>query len=302
MENATMTWKPDIMIYHANCADGFGAAWAAWMCWGPDVRYVPASYGEAPPVVDGLNVLMGDFSYKRAVLDEMAQTAASIVILDHHKTAAEDLAPFVIEDRSPTYASVDQWLRDLAEMDRPAIAALFDMNRSGARMVWDFCFPHGAVPLLIQLIEDRDLWRFAHEETKPFALWLRSEALDFEHWKTVAGNMDDPRGRQQIMAEADAMQRFYDAKVKEMVSIARPILIGGVTVPGVNCPASFSSDVGNALLIEHPDAPFSACYADGRKVRSYSLRSADDRADVSEVAKRYGGGGHRNAAGFAVPL
>jgi nanoRNase/pAp phosphatase (c-di-AMP/oligoRNAs hydrolase) len=33
---------------------------------------------------------------------------------------------------------------------------------------------------------------------------------------------------------------------------------------------------------------------------SFSLRSSDDGEDVAEVAKQYGGGGHRNASGFTV--
>lgn len=51
-----------------------------------------------------------------------------------------------------------------------------------------------------------------------------------------------------------------------------------------------------------PDAPFSASYCDrGDGKRSYSLRSLGD-FDVSAVARMFGGGGHRNAAGFVVDL
>jgi len=168
-------------------------------------------------------------------------------------------------------------------------------------MVWEFCYPHSPVPLLIELVEDRDLWRFLLPDTKPFALWLRSEPFGFGRWDEIALALNDPRGREAIMAEAKGMQRFYDQKVSEMVSFARYETIGGVSVPVVNCPASFSSEVGNALLTAHPEAEFSACYCDTRKGRQFSLRSNDERRDVSAIAKRYGGGGHRNAAGFEVP-
>jgi oligoribonuclease NrnB/cAMP/cGMP phosphodiesterase (DHH superfamily) len=296
-----MPWKPDIMIYHANCADGFGAAWAAWSCWGNEVQYIPSGYGQAAPDLAGKHVLIGDFSYKRDTIDLMAQSAASIVILDHHKTAQEDLGPFIVEDAAPSYASVDHWLRDLAEMGRPPVAALFDMSRSGARMVWEFCFPHSPIPMLIELVEDRDLWLFRLPETKPFALWLRAEPFAFDRWEEIAQQLNDARDHDAIMAEARGMQRFYDQKVSEMVGFARYEMIGGVSVPVVNCASSFASDVGNALLIAHPTAEFAACYCDTRKGRQYSLRSDDTRRDVSAIAKRYGGGGHRNAAGFEVP-
>ena len=47
--------------------------------------------------------------------------------------------------------------------------------------------------------------------------------------------------------------------------------------------------------------PFAACYWDTEGARVFSLRSADDGLDVSEIAKQYGGGGHVRAAGFSVP-
>ena len=298
-----MSWKPDVMLYHANCADGFGAAWAAWMRWRDDIRYVPASYGQAPPDVAGKHVLIGDFSYPAATIVTMAKTAASVVILDHHKTAESDLQLWTYErEGDPLGADeVPGLLSKLNELLMPSIVAQFDMERSGARMVWEFCHDTAA-PFLIDLIEDRDLWRFRHEETKPFALWLRSEPFDFERWELIAQDLGEAREGDRVMAEARAMLRFYDQKVSEMVALARPMKIGGHVVPAVNCPPMFASDVGNALLVKHPAAPFSACYSDQGEARGFSLRSEDARQDVSAIAKRYGGGGHRNAAGFGVPL
>ena len=37
--------KP-LVIYHASCADGFGAAFAAWLKFGDDAEYVACSYGK----------------------------------------------------------------------------------------------------------------------------------------------------------------------------------------------------------------------------------------------------------------
>jgi len=41
---------------------------------------------------------------------------------------------------------------------------------------------------------------------------------------------------------------------------------------------------------------------DGTRLRKVSLRSADDRIDVSYIARLQGGGGHRQAAGFSTEL
>lgn len=299
-----MSWTPDLVIYHDHCTDGFGAAWACWMRWRDGCKYIPASYGSPPPNVAGKNVLIVDFSYKRAILDEMLQSTASVVVLDHHKTAQTDLEPFQFHESSPGAISANDvggMVRDLVELGRPACIAIFDMNRSGARLAWDFCHPGKRIPKLIHLIEDRDLWHFQYEETKPFSLWLRSEPFDFNRFEQIEQDIEVPYGNA-IMREAEAMQRFFDAKVAEIASFAKCRRIGDHDPIVVNCPPMFASEVGHALLDAHPAAPFAATYFDGPNTRMWSLRSRNDREDVAAIAAKFGGGGHRNAAGFGVPL
>lgn len=301
-----MAWKPNMMIYHAHCADGFGAAWAAWMRWGDAVEYVPCGYGQEPPDVAGKDVLIGDFSFKQEITAEYFGAAAkSVVILDHHKTAEAELFGWRRFSGKPerfTLTTITAMVADLQKEDFPAICALFDMERSGARMVWDFCHPGQEAPLLIKLIEDRDLWRFTMPETKPFGVWLRCEPMDFERWEEISQELMDVRDADRLFAEANAMQRFFDAKVSEIAALARTGRVGDYDVPLCNCPPMFASEVGHKLLADNPEAPFVACYSDQGKARGYSLRSQDSRQDVSEIARKFGGGGHRNAAGFGVPL
>lgn len=300
----TSPWKPDIVIYHDNCADGFGAAWACWRRWGAQCEYIPASYGASPPDVAGKHVLIVDFSYKRAILEEMGATAASIIILDHHETAEEDLGAFRRCADKPerfTVAATASMNADLRRNGYLPISAQFDMKRSGARMAWDFCHPGIEAPLLLRLVEDRDLWLFEFDTSRPFALWLRSEPFDFERWSEIAHDIEGRAGAH-ILREAEAMQRFYDEKVKEMASFARRRVFDGFLPIVVNCPPMFASDVGNYLLQAHPDAPFAATFFDAGDKRMWSLRSMADREAVSTIAAAHGGGGHRNAAGFAETL
>lgn len=299
-----MTYKPDIMLYHAHCADGFGAAWAAWMLWRDTVEYVPVAYGSPPPDVTGKHVLIGDFSYKADVLREMGKSARSIIVLDHHKTARADLADWAVDDVAGEFWAGDDPMKLVHHNDEyigQPIAAQFDMERSGARMVWEFCHDE-EVPWLIKYIEDRDLWRFDYSETKAFGLWLRAEPFDFERWEIIAQNLNGGYDTHEIMVEAQAMQRLFDRQVSEIAALHRIADVGGFAVPVCNCPPQFASEVGHKLLHDNPDAPFSACYSDQGKKRGWSLRSMDDREDVSAIAAKFGGGGHRNAAGFGTDI
>lgn len=256
-------------IYHGNCADGFGAAWTVRKALG-EIKFVAGKYGEAPPDVTGEDVVLVDFSYKRPVLLEMAEKANSILIIDHHKTAAEDLI-------------------DLP----PNVVCKFDMNHSGAMLAWKHFFPNVAPPTLLLHIEDRDLWRFALENTREIQANLFSYPYDFEVWDRLM-EMEASR----LAADGVAIERKHLKDIGELLRVAtREMCIGGHIVSVANLPYTMSSDAALELAI---DRPFGACYYDAPDGRVFSLRSSDDGVDVSAIAKLYGGGGHRNAAGFKV--
>lgn len=286
------TWMPDVCIYHAHCLDGFAAAWAVWAQWGDEVTFIPASYGEEPPAgIEGADVLIVDFSYKRPVLDEMAKRAHSIVILDHHKTAAEDLAgiagipPFV--GKQNIYWAIPEGR---------GVYAWFDMEKSGARMAWEFCLL-GKPSVTVQHIEDRDLWRFNMNNTKDVAAWLQVQEMDFSTWSTF---ITPTEGKYRSMVEqGNLLRRKHDKDVRSLLEASRRrMTIAGYDVPVANVPFFMASDAGNIMSVGEP---FAATYFDGSDgLRKWSLRSQPEGVDVSEIAKRFGGGGHRNAAGFSA--
>lgn len=296
-----MTWKPDLCIYHGNCDDGFGAAWAIWRRWGNEVAYVPGIYGKPLPDAEGKHVLFVDFSAKRHEIDAMAQVARSIVIIDHHKTAEADLAPFTISfsDGAMRVEDVPDLLGGCHQLDRPAVIAWFDMNQSGAVMAWDFA--HGIPrndppPTMLSLIQDRDLWSFAYgDRTRQFSAALRTYPMTFETWDSIAADPD------RLVKEGEAILRGHNANIRKFVADAYWDFVGGYFVPVVNVPYHYASDTAHALLSEFPEAVFTACwFRRGDGMVQWSLRSEDGRMDVSEIAKREGGGGHRNAAGFQI--
>lgn len=288
--------KPDVCIYHAPCADGFTAAWAVWKRW-PDIEFIPGVYGEPAPDVKGKNVLIVDFSYKRPILELLAQEANTITILDHHKTAQEDLSPFIVEDlaKPDTLADLSQF------QGRLAIQALFDMDRSGARITWDVLHPGEPVPMLVQYVEDRDLWRFKLDGSRSIAATLFSHPYDFQIWDDLAEACDDERERTYLIDQGDAIERKHHKDIGELLAqTRREMVIGGFRVPVANLPFTLASDAANALA---QGAPFGACYFDrndGKRI--FSLRAVDGGEDVSKVAALYGGGGHAKASGFQMPL
>lgn len=269
-----------LCIYHAHCTDGFGAAWAVQRALGPQVEFLAANYGEEPPDAAGRHVAIVDFSYPRDKLEALAQRAASVMVLDHHKTAAEQLSGL---PAPPAWSAPDftGWSGLVAE---------FDMNRSGAGMAWDYFHNNDARPRLIAHIEDRDLWRFRIDGTREYHAALSSYPMDMETWNRLYDDHVD------LITEGAGILRKHDKDVDALVAMTRRRMrIGGYEVPCANVPPVFASDAGNRMA---QGEPFAAVYVDTQSGRLFSLRSTDAGLDVSAIAKSYGGGGHRNAAGF----
>ena len=277
-----MTTRP-FVIYHGNCADGFSAAWCFWRKYRDGADYLAGVYQQPPPDVTGRDVFLVDFSYKRAVVEDMLKKARSVCLIDHHKTAIEDLQPLFMQD---------SWTGEPKQL-----AHFTDLNRSGATLAWDYLFPAEDRPLLLGHVEDRDLWRFKLAGTREIQAFVFSHEYTFEQWDRLM-NADQVELLKMTAAGA-AIERKHHKDVAELVGVCkRRMVIAGHDVPVASLPYTLVSDAAHLMA---QDEPFAACYWDTADSRVFGLRATDAGLDVSEVAKQYGGGGHAKAAGFKVP-
>ena len=257
-----------LCIYHGNCADGFTSAWALRRAI-PDAEFYAGVYQTAPPDVTGRDVFLVDFSYKRPVMEKIIAAAHSVVVLDHHKTAAADLDALA------------------------GAEVVFDMERAGCRIAWDYFFPGQLPPQVLLHVEDRDLWRFSLPKTREIQANIFSYPYDFDVWDRLMAS--DPS---LLAVEGEAIERKHFKDIRELVGVMqRDLKIAGYTVPAASLPYTLTSDAGHMMA---QGRPFAVCYWDTPQGRVFSLRSTDEGIDVSEIAKQFGGGGHRNAAGFTV--
>ena len=81
----------DCVIYHANCTDGFGAAYSAWKLLGNRAEYYACSHGQKPPDVEGKNVVVLDFSFDNKTTKKLIKLAENLLVIDHHKSAMVEL-------------------------------------------------------------------------------------------------------------------------------------------------------------------------------------------------------------------
>lgn len=320
--------KP-LVIYHDNCADGFGAAFAAWLALGDEAEYLPCMYGQIKnandlPCVKGREVYILDFSFDRGIMEPLMILANKVIWLDHHKTSrifAEEMCGGSIGDRTERHNKV--------------LDIIHDNDKSGAMIAWEYFHPRADIPMLIKHIDDYDRWQFKIDGTKEFnkALWSYAP-WNFGQWKDLL-TLTNRQYEQDYFdlgiafnKEGAAILRAHDQNVQAVVKgsarkcefwvpfVGDPVElrkqgaefrsdINQCYAPkrglAANCPPHLTSDVGHELAVQ--SGTFGLCWTlnQTKPVANCSLRSNGDD-DVSAIAKAFGGGGHKNAAGFEVPI
>jgi len=263
--------KPVTVLYHSD-ADGFASAYAAWRVYQDTATYIPVQYNQpVPEIPEGTtHLLIVDFSYDRETCDALAAKYALLVI-DHHKSAEDNL-------RGSNYA-------------------IFSMNKSGCALTWEYFHKREPMPAILAYVQDRDLWKFELPESETINLYIATLPFEFDAWHDEAVH---PGFILRAFNAGSYIQSFRNGQIKAALRDVRIMFWDIHEVPVLNASANVS-EIGNELCRVYPAAPFSATYCDRKGVRSWSLRSVGD-FDVSEVARRYGGGGHRNSAGFATEI
>lgn len=269
--------KPFI-IYHKSCMDGAGAALAAWLRFGDDATYWYAAYGDAPPdpkMLEERNVFVLDFSYPRDVLAGIALIARDLTVIDHHKTAQAELAGVP--------------------------GTIFDMNKSGAVLAWEHFFPSEPLPKLFEYIQDRDLWQWRLPYSRELSAYLGSIGViaDFR----ILAKLLHLESFTTHAAEGAAILRYQNQLVESAARVAVLRTIANQAFYVVNG-TTLSSEIGHALCRRmvaetgSQDGRAAIWRFDERKEVFYVSLRGTGNVDVAEVARLFGGGGHRHAAGF----
>ena len=259
----------DCVIYHADCTDGFGAAYSAWKLLGNRAEYYACKHGTPPPDVKGKNVAILDFSFNHATTKKMIDESNELLVIDHHKSAMVEL-----HDISNTH---------------------FDMTKSGAMLAWEFFHPGKEPPKFIKYIQDRDLWAWELEYSKEFSAAFDMVPFEFEEFE----KFEDDSVFDDAVKRGSYILAYSKTVVKKVCEKAQLRKLDEKEVLVVNA-SHWMSEIGTRLA---PDCDFAMIwYWDhDAKETKVSLRAFHDTVDVSEIAKKFGGGGHKKAAGFQLP-
>lgn len=281
-----------VIFYHANCVDGFAAAHVIERhvienTSLPQIM-IPVKYGEIETVEDlnkhyahhllGSEVFIVDFSFPSEVMNHVAEMSTALYWLDHHKTAFEEMK-FNISKRYDLWAGPNYYL-------------VLDNSKCGAMLAWEFVNGGRAeAPDFIKVVDDYDRWVFQYPQTKDAQMYIRSHNMNRLAFESlIRMSMDE-------MAQAGGMMRmYYNAQLEAHKNREwMDIYLYGEHGYALNADAAFSSELGHFLAEQ--SGTFGAVYQVEGTLLKFSLRSCGNY-DVSAIAKKFDGGGHKNAAGF----
>lgn len=273
--------KKPVIYYHHNCMDGLGSKYAAWLRFQDTAEYRPFSYGVTDILAEGVelkDVYFLDCSLPAKDVFHVCDTAARVTVIDHHISAKKSYDHIKIPNN---------------------MKCLFDMDHSGAILAWKYFFRDVKPPHVLELIEDRDLWKFSYEETN--LLYYAQQSKPSINEIDIHRLAKDSLSLRTILEEGKSVKSFVDVQIEDALPHHIPITLDRYTVPAFNCMRVIASDVLNTYLDRNKDVKFAASYQDVDGLRRWSLRSRGD-FDVSVIASSFGGGGHAGAAGFVTNI
>ena len=273
MERAIVD-KKIVVLYHARCMDGFGGALAAWKKFGTNAEYFPLEHQKPlPGGLKGKTLYFIDIAPGNLkALIELRLANTRVTVIDHHAM--------------------------VAEVARASEGGVFDNSHSGAILAWQYFHKGKKIPKLLLHIEDGDLWRFRLSRTKEILSFMSMEKLDFKRWDMVIKDFERKASASKHIRIGAAITKYTDKLIDELIErSAVPVRFCGFKTLAVNSP-NFDSEIGNRLVKKMP--PMGVVWHERKGETKVSLRS-NGKVDVAKLAKRFGGGGHKAAAGFIIP-
>jgi oligoribonuclease NrnB/cAMP/cGMP phosphodiesterase (DHH superfamily) len=268
------------IIFHHSDTDGRCAAWImATFVHGirgldNPAEFVEVDYKDNVAVEDLVNpgdiVAIVDFSFPPPTMLRIQARASRVIWCDHHITAKEY-----------GYNHLEG-VRDFSEK-----------GLSGCECTWKFCYPGDPIPKFVELIGDYDSWR----------LYLQPQCFQFFEGLKLKNTHPTSILWTWLFQHAHSVQQVIDLGVQAIkyrdnyctemrTAFGYETELSGYRAYAMNL-YRFGSKQFGPLFHEYP-----VCLAYVHDGSRFVVSLYSDFIDVSEIAKSFGGGGHKGAAGF----
>lgn len=279
---------PDVVVSHGDDADGFGSAYLIQNFVNPHAEIYFMSYGDQRPplsVFEGKNVIFTDFTLPNDQMCEIVDAMGKgkkLVIIDHHAPKFEDL-------------------HYLSELYIPGAVQLYCRQEASAIELTRQYFNLES-HWIIDYVNIGDRWDWSPDPEKAkyqrnICSVIYSYPLEWEWWDRLWQRECDD----ELEKEGYIVERHKWALSAEILKQAYTATIAGHEVRVINSPI-LRSELASELS---KGSEFGVAWyrkADGTNEFSLrSIRGEGSERDVSEIARLFGGNGHKHASAFRVP-
>ncbi|MFA6608817.1 MAG: DHHA1 domain-containing protein [Candidatus Paceibacterota bacterium] len=274
---STEPLKDIVVMYHGFCTDGYGAAYSAWKKFGDTASYIGKERTDEKldsKEFEGKEVYVLDYSFSKEEMLACESVARSFVVIDHHVSAKSDVE------------SLKNYV--------------FDLNHSGAYLSWEYFHPTEKMPRCIEYISDADIWTHSlpdWQEIESYIYRNEEDHFTFNYFDKLVSELESEEGYAKAKEIGSILLSSHKQSVNMYAEMAELIEFEGHTIYAINAPREVRSELGHVLALKTDSFSLIFNYEKGKW--KCSLRSVKD-FDVSAIAQKYGGGGHKNASGFVV--
>lgn len=271
------------IIYHADADGRMGAAIAKKYYLENaykenELEFIETNHGKPFPFKDKYErIVIIDFSFKKDKMEHLKRITTELIWIDHHITAKNE--------------NFDLW---------QVLPGERSIENSGCRLAWKYFFQESLTPYSVILAEDYDLWKFEQgNETRHFAeinnVWGMD---DFYLMLKKPDYVKDCIERGKILYTRKAYN--IENRIKPKNNNIKTILFEGHKTALINnTQTQDGSLLGNEICKN--DYEIALKYTIKKDKMIFGLNSIGD-INVGNMAKQYGGGGHKNASGFTMNL
>ncbi len=243
-----------------------------------DASFLPMDYGEefdTGIIARGERVIMTDFSLQP--YSQMVELAArsQFTWIDHHASAIAEATDLSIYHET-----------------------ILDESKAACVLTWAYCFPDEPLPEAVRLLGLYDIWDHRDPRVLPFQYGVRAlhtGDIESQDWGCL-WQAEDAFIAQTIRAGACIL----DYEEKEHAYYCREHCFD--TKLGAYRALAINRGAANSALFQarwDPDQyDIMIAFAYKKRFWSVTLYTTHETIHLGEIAKAYGGGGHRKAAGF----
>lgn len=219
-----------------------------------------------------------DFTFSD--METLAEIAGQKLIwIDHHKTA--------MEEHKELWDSNIPGKRDIA--------------KAASQLTWEYLKSDQPLPTAVEYISRKDVWQFGDkkEEISAFteACQILIHSPEDKDWKDLLSSSNNGKEKVELyLRVGHALADVQKVRIEKAFERGTDINFHGLRARLINT-TSDASDIGE-YVYQKPEYDIAVMWKIVNDMVQVSLRS--NSTDCAEIAQKYGGGGHRGAAGFRI--